>query len=45
MTDREWPENSSGLGEETVTGPETAQEEAASVGEGDRRFHPLPVPQ
>ncbi len=38
MTDREWPENSSGLGEETVTGPETAQEEAASVGEGDREI-------
>lgn len=38
MTDREWPENSSGLGEETVTGPETAQEEAASVGEDGREI-------
>lgn len=30
MTDREWPEYPSQSGEETVTGPESAQEEAAS---------------
>lgn len=36
MTDREWPEYPNELGEETVTGPETAQEEAASVREEER---------
>ena len=30
MTDREWPEYPNQSGGETVTGPESAQEEAAS---------------